>query len=115
VIDDLGRQALRNGLSQVIIKNSGGIGSTTGITYDKGVLTMDHSAVTNIDDVDEHASHIQKILEKPLSNARHRQCPVQAGRLWSGLAEDRFCHLSELFQMENFAANGARFRATMIT
>ncbi len=65
-IDDLGKKALKAGLSQVAIKNASGIGSTAGITFDKSVLTIDHSPVTNIDDVDERASYIQKIVEKAL-------------------------------------------------
>lgn len=63
-VDDLGREALKKGLSQVTIKNAGDVGSTAGISFYNGILTIDHSPVANVDDIDVRASHIQKILER---------------------------------------------------
>src|SRR6185437_1753182 len=40
--DAMGKDALREGVSQIIIKNSGEYFSPTGITFADGVLTFDH-------------------------------------------------------------------------
>lgn len=64
--DDMGRSALREGLSKIIIKNSGEFFSAAGISFTSGVLTFDHKPQTNIDDGLDRAKGIQQALESAL-------------------------------------------------
>lgn len=65
-IDDMGKEALAEGLKQIVIKNEGGRSNPRDFTFDGGVLTIDHKPTTNVDNVKERAEAIQKILEKGL-------------------------------------------------
>ncbi|GAA1236505.1 hypothetical protein GCM10009665_28300 [Kitasatospora nipponensis] len=64
--DDMGRDALREGMSKVVIRNTGVFFSTTGIVFADGVLTFDHMSDTNTHHVEERTKHIQDILESGL-------------------------------------------------
>ena len=48
-VDDMGREALRDGLKKVVIRYSEG----DGISFQEGVLTFDLHPVSNLDDVDK--------------------------------------------------------------
>src|SRR5215472_14384724 len=66
-IDDMGRQALRDNLKSVVIQNKHQIHYGDRMaTFDGGVLTLDHEAATNIDDVEERKKGIQTLLESKL-------------------------------------------------
>ena len=65
-IDDLSKNALRDGLSKVVIGNAGGFYSTSGISFTEGVLTFDHQPHANIDYGEERAKGLQKVLESGL-------------------------------------------------
>jgi hypothetical protein len=65
-VDDLGKTALREGLSKIVIRNNGGFYSTSGISFADGVLTFDHQPHTNIEYGEERAKGIQRILESGL-------------------------------------------------
>jgi hypothetical protein len=65
-IDDLGKNALREGLAKIVIKNSGAFYSTSGISFTDGVLTFDHQPHVNIDYGEERAKGLQQILESGL-------------------------------------------------
>jgi len=64
--DDMGRDALRESLSSVIIKNSDEYFSPSGITFADGVLTFDHKSESNTHHVEERTKAIQSILEAAL-------------------------------------------------
>ncbi|MFC1408183.1 hypothetical protein ACEZCY_02685 [Streptacidiphilus sp. N1-12] len=64
--DDMGRDALREGVTKVVVRNSGQFSSTTGITFVDGVLTFDHMSDTNTHHVEERTKHLQTILESAL-------------------------------------------------
>ena len=64
--DDLGQSALREGLSKIVVRNAGGFYSTSGISFDDGVLTFDHRPDANIGDGEERAKGLQRILESAL-------------------------------------------------
>ncbi|GAA2022030.1 hypothetical protein GCM10009839_19090 [Catenulispora yoronensis] len=64
--DDMGKDALREGVSKIVIKNSDEYFSTTGITFADGVLTFDHKSDTNTHHVEERTKHIQALLEAAL-------------------------------------------------
>jgi hypothetical protein len=64
--DDLGKGALREGLSKIVIRNTGDFYSNAGISFADGVLTFDHKPHTNIDDGEERAKGLQQILESAL-------------------------------------------------
>ncbi|MBJ6760249.1 hypothetical protein JGU66_05705 [Myxococcaceae bacterium JPH2] len=66
--DDMGRDALKAGLHRIVIRNTGGIYSASGafVTFEGGVLTLDHEPCTNVDDTRDRRDAIQKTLEKAL-------------------------------------------------
>ena len=65
-VDDMGKDAVREGLEKVVIKNSGEYGSTSGITFRNGVLTINHRSHVNVDYYEERAKAIQQNLESGL-------------------------------------------------
>jgi hypothetical protein len=64
--DDIGKSALREGLSKVVIRNTGEFYSTTGISFAGGVLTFDHKPHSNIHYGEERAKGLQQALEAGL-------------------------------------------------
>lgn len=65
-VDDLGKGALREGLSKIVIRNEGGFYSTSGISFTDGVLTFDHQPHANVDYGEERAKGLQRTLESGL-------------------------------------------------
>jgi hypothetical protein len=65
-VDNLGKSALREGLSKVIIRNTGGFYSTSGISFADGVLTFDHQPHANVGYGEERAKGLQQTLESGL-------------------------------------------------
>lgn len=66
-IDDMGKEALKNGLKKIEILNRQGIYSSGRMaTFDKGILTLDHEPHTNVDDIQERADSIRTLLESKL-------------------------------------------------
>ncbi len=47
--DEIGKQATREGLKKIVIRNAGGYYSTSGFAFEAGVLTIDHRPDTNVD------------------------------------------------------------------
>jgi hypothetical protein len=65
-VDDLGKNALREGLSKIVIRNAGGFYSSSGISFTDGVLTFDHQPHANIEYGEERAKGLQRVLESGL-------------------------------------------------
>jgi hypothetical protein len=66
-VDDMGREALQSKLKRVVIRNTADISSAHRmVTFEDGVLTLDHKPTTNIDDVRDRAKAIQETLEAAL-------------------------------------------------
>lgn len=65
-IDDMGKEALKESLKQVVFKNTGQFSNRNGITFVDGVITIDHKTATNVDDISDRAKHLIKILEENL-------------------------------------------------
>jgi hypothetical protein len=64
--DDMGKDALREGMSKVIIRNTDEYFSPSGISFTDGVLTFDHKSDTNTHHVEERTKAIQAALEAAL-------------------------------------------------
>jgi hypothetical protein len=64
--DDMGRDALREALSKVVVKNSGEFFSPRGITFADGVLVFDHMSDSNTHHVEERTKALQSLLEAAL-------------------------------------------------
>lgn len=65
--DDMGKEALNEGLSKIVIKNDAGIhNSSKWANFTNSILTLDHEPITNIDDVQDRSKTIQKLLEENL-------------------------------------------------
>ncbi|HRP31956.1 MAG TPA: hypothetical protein PKV73_08695 [Agriterribacter sp.] len=61
--DDLGKDGLKETLKKVVIKNEGGYYSPgSAISFEGGVLTIDHEPVSNINDIDQRANAIANLL-----------------------------------------------------
>jgi hypothetical protein len=65
-VDEMGKTALRDGLKKIIVRNTDQYYGTSGFTFADGVLTLDHKPHTNVDDIDERAKGLQRILESRL-------------------------------------------------
>ncbi len=64
--DDMGKEALRAGVSKIIVRNTGEYFSPSGITFTDGVLTFDHKSDTNTHHTEERTKHILATLEAAL-------------------------------------------------
>ena len=64
--DEMGKEALRGGVSKVVIRNTDQYFSPSGITFADGVLTFDHKSDTNTHHVEERTKAIQSLLENGL-------------------------------------------------
>ena len=62
----LGKNALREGLAKIVIRNAGEFYSTSGISFADGVLTFDHKPQTNIGNGEERAKGLIRVLESGL-------------------------------------------------
>lgn len=56
----------REGLREIVVRNSGQYYSTTGVTFTDGVLTFDHQPHVNVGDGEERAKGLRQILETNL-------------------------------------------------
>ncbi len=66
-VDDMGRDALKAKLKRIVIRNTAGVYSAGSmVTFEDGVLTLDHEPTTNIGDVRDRREAIQKTLEAAL-------------------------------------------------
>lgn len=65
--DDLGKAALKSTLKKVVIKNENNIYyGDYAYTFDGGTLTIDHSPVSNIDNITERSQCLATLLNKSL-------------------------------------------------
>lgn len=65
--DDLGKDALKNALKKVVIKNENNISySDNAYKFEGGTLSVDHSPVSNIDNISERSESLTKLLNKSL-------------------------------------------------
>jgi hypothetical protein len=65
-VDDMGKDALKKGLKQVVIKNEKKTYGQSAFAFEGGVLTIDHETCTNVDYVDDRVQALQGILENAL-------------------------------------------------
>src|SRR5262245_24415662 len=65
-IDELGTTALRDGLTKIVVCNSGEFSGSRGITFVDGVLTLDHQPHVNVDYAEERTKALQQTLEAGL-------------------------------------------------
>lgn len=66
-VDDMGREALSEGLTRVRITNEAGNSSATScFHFEGGTLTIDHKPTTNIDYGSERTQHLVQLLENAL-------------------------------------------------
>jgi len=65
--DDLGKEALKETVKKIVIKNEGGFYSAgSAYSFENGVLTIDHQPVSNIDDISDRSSHLEKFLSSKM-------------------------------------------------
>jgi hypothetical protein len=65
--DPIGRDAIKEGFHKLILSNTrGAYSADSAISFTAGELTIDHDPGSNVDDVDERANHIVKIVERAL-------------------------------------------------
>ncbi len=61
-IDDMGRDALKDGLKKVIFRHSG----TNELSFQDGIVILDHSPISNLDYWEDRKKTLQHALEKGL-------------------------------------------------
>ena len=65
--DEMGREALRAGLKKIVLTNRSDTSyADSAISFEDGVLTIDHRPCSNVDHIDERAQTVQKKLEAKL-------------------------------------------------
>ncbi|HTJ66763.1 MAG TPA: hypothetical protein VL551_04475 [Actinospica sp.] len=64
--DDMGKEALREGVTKVVVRNTDTYFSESGISFAGGVLTIDHKSDTNTHHVAERTKALQSVLEAGL-------------------------------------------------
>ena len=65
--DEMGKEALRGGLTKIVLANTSDYYSpSSAISFAGGVLTIDHDPCCNVDDVGERARALVKALEQAL-------------------------------------------------
>jgi hypothetical protein len=65
--DDMGKQALKDTLKKVVIKNEGDIYyAHSAYSYKDGVLTIDHQPFSNVDATEERSKELASILMKQM-------------------------------------------------
>jgi hypothetical protein len=65
--DDLGKDALKAGLTKIVFRNAAGHYSPeSAVSFTGGVVTIDHAPSSNVDDVEPRAAYLITILEKGL-------------------------------------------------
>jgi len=65
--DDMGKEALKEALKKVVIKNEGGYYSAfSAYAFDGGVLTIDHQPFNNVDNITERSTVVGELLMKNL-------------------------------------------------
>lgn len=66
--DDIGKEALREGLKKITIKHNPDVyyGDTGYASFKAGVLSLEHAAHTNVDQVEDRTKGLRAALEKGL-------------------------------------------------
>ena len=65
--DDMGKEALQANLKKIEIQNRSGASSGNAmVSFENGVLVLDHKPHTNVDNVKERTQSIQKLLESKI-------------------------------------------------
>lgn len=65
--DDMGKEALKETVKKIVIKNEGGVYyPDNAYSFDNGVLTIDHQPITNIDDIDARSKFLTKLLSSKM-------------------------------------------------
>lgn len=66
-IDDLGKDALKAGLKQIVLGNTKDLYTADyAVSFENGVATIDHDPMSNVDYVDDRTAALTKVLEKGL-------------------------------------------------
>ena len=66
-IDDMGKEAIAEGLEKVVIQNEIKTGSPSKwASFENKVLTLDHLPATNVGQIDDRTQAVQKLLEDNL-------------------------------------------------
>lgn len=66
-VDELGKEGLKETVKKIVIKNErGNYYGSTAYSYADGVLTIDHSPISNIDNIDERSAELEKLLSSKM-------------------------------------------------
>ena len=65
--EDFAQETIQEGLKKVVIHNySDNYSASKWASFKKGILTLNHCPITNIDEVDARAEYIKHVVEKEL-------------------------------------------------
>ena len=66
-IDDMGKDALKTGVKKIVFQNSKDTYTAEyAVSFEGGVVMIDHDSCSNVDYVDDRARALTKVLEKGL-------------------------------------------------
>jgi hypothetical protein len=65
--DDMGKEALKSTLKKVVIKNSNDhYSASSAISFENGVLTFDHTPISNVDQYVDRAKYMADLMMKQM-------------------------------------------------
>jgi hypothetical protein len=65
--DDMGKEALKEALKKVVIKNEeGNVYGSNAYKFGDGILTIDHKSFSNVDNITERSTELGALLMKNL-------------------------------------------------
>jgi len=64
--DDMGKNAMKEGLKKVVISNKTGNYNSQNFKFEDGALILDHESTTNLDDSEDRKSSIMNLFESNL-------------------------------------------------
>jgi hypothetical protein len=87
-VDALGQEVLRGVLKRVVIRNTkGAYSGSSMVSFQDGVLTLDHEPATNVENIEDRQSAIQAVLEAAPEDV-HVTDPLAAFLEWNAHGVD---------------------------
>ena len=88
-VDELGQEVLRSTLKRVVVRNTTGASSGSSmVSFQDGVLTLDHEPATNVDSIADRQEAIQKALESAPEDSGRVEDPLAAFLEWNAHGVD---------------------------
>lgn len=64
--DDMGADAVKEGVKKIVIHNEGNTSAQKWVSFDGGVITLNHAPASNAHDIDGRTKYLQSAIEDGL-------------------------------------------------